>query len=132
MATGQRGVAGGVLPNLIDPARAFRALNRVVVPLVRFGTASPPPVGGGLVVLETTGRSSGLLRRVPLVATRWGQQVYVSTFRSDSQWVRNLEADPAAGVWVGGRRREAVAGVRRGPLNVVRLSMDPPAQPIVA
>jgi hypothetical protein len=106
---------------------AFRALNQVVGPLARAGTLSPPPVGSGLVVLETTGRSSGLPRQVPLAATRLGGTVLVSTVRADSQWVRNLEADPSAGVWIRGRRRAATAAVRRGPLNVVRLHLDDPA-----
>jgi hypothetical protein len=106
---------------------AFRAINQVVGPLARAGTLSPPPVGSGLVVLETTGRSSGLPRQVPLAATRLGDTVLVSTVRADSQWVRNLEADPSAGVWIRGRRRAATAAVRRGPLNVVRLQLDDPA-----
>lgn len=102
---------------------AFRTLNRVVRPLVEGGCVSPPVVGGGLVLLETTGRISGVTRQVPLAATRVGDDVFVSTVRSDSQWVRNLEHDPAAGVWIGGERRPARASVRRGPLNVVRLGL---------
>jgi hypothetical protein len=106
---------------------AFQALNRVVGPLARAGALSPPPVGSGVIVLETTGRSSGLSRQVPLTATRLGDRVLVSTVRADSQWVRNLEVDPSAGVWIRGRRRAATAAVRRGPLNVVRLQLDGPA-----
>ena len=30
----------------------FRALNRVVLPAVRVGVGSPPPIGAGLVVLD--------------------------------------------------------------------------------
>jgi deazaflavin-dependent oxidoreductase (nitroreductase family) len=106
---------------------AFQALNQVVGPLARAGALSPLPIGSGLVVLETTGRSSGLPRQVPLAATRLGDTVLVSTVRADSQWVRNLEADPSAGLWIRGRRRAATAAVRRGPLNVVRLQLDDPA-----
>jgi hypothetical protein len=40
--------------------------------------------------------------------------------------MRNLEADPEAGVWIAGRRRSAVADVRRGPLSVVRLLLRDP------
>ena len=102
----------------------FRALNRLVHPIARSGSFSPPPAGGGLVLLETTGRTSGLPRQVPLMATRLGDRVTVSTVRADSQWMRNLEADPEASVWISGRRRPAVADVRRGPLSVVQLTLN--------
>jgi len=112
------------MPSLDQPVRqAFRALNQVVRPLVRHGVFSPPRFGGGLVLLETTGRSSGETREVPLVASRFGDKVVVSTVRRSSQWVRNLEADPAAGVWIHGTRRPAVAVVRRGPFSVVHLAL---------
>lgn len=102
---------------------AFRALNRFVQPIARLGPFSPPAAGGGLVLLETTGRISGLPREVPLMATRLGDRVMVSTVRGGAQWVRNLEADPEAGVWINGRRRPATADVRRGPLSIVRLAL---------
>lgn len=100
----------------------FRALNRVVLPLVRAGVGSPLPLGFGLVVLETTGRRSGATRSVPVVAFRAGRRVTVSTVRADSQWVKNLEADSDAAIWRNGTRREVTADVQRGPLNVVTLS----------
>lgn len=109
--------------------RTFGQLNRVVAPLVRAGAASPWVLGGGLVLLETTGRRSGLVRQVPVVASRIGDRITVSTVRSDSQWLRNLEADPAASVWLGGRRRAVRARVSRGPVNVTTLTLQPEPVP---
>ena len=104
---------------------AFGALNSVVRPAVRAGFANPWPVGGGLVVLQTTGRVSGLPRQVPVVATRLGNCVTVSTFRGDSQWLANIEAYPAVTVWLGGHAVSGTAQVSRGFLNVVEIVLDP-------
>ena len=102
----------------------FRALNAVVEPAVMFGVGNPLPIGAGAVVLETTGRISGKKRRVPLLASRIMDKLVVSTVRSDSQWLKNLEAQPAVTVWLYGKPRSAQASVTRGPLNVVVLDLD--------
>ena len=47
----------------------------------------------------------------------------MSTARSDSQWLANIEADPAVGVWISGRRRDGRARVTRGCLNVVDVDL---------
>ena len=90
----------------------FRALNRVVEPLVRVGVGSPRIAPGGFIVLENRGRKSGRLHRTPLAATRFGRYVLVGTFRGGrSQWVLNLAAQPRTRFWLGGRAREARAFV---------------------
>lgn len=113
----------GAVTSFADLTRpAFRALNRVVAPLVKAGVGSPPPVGFGLMLLESTGRISGATREVPVLGFRMGDRAMVSTVRSDSQWLRNLEVDDRAGVWFCGRRRDATAAVQRGTLNIVELA----------
>ncbi len=104
---------------------AFAALNAVIAPLIRSGLGNPLPLGAGPVALETTGRRSGLRRTVPLLAARAGDTLTVSTVRSDSQWLRNIETDERVAVWLFGRRREATATVTRGPLNTVRVELRP-------
>jgi hypothetical protein len=117
------------MPNVpTDVARqVFAAVNAVAAPLIRAGFANPLPIGAGPVALETTGRRSGLRRTVPLLAARLGDRLTVSTVRSDSQWLRNIEADENVAVWLFGERRDATATVTRGPLNTVRVELRPVA-----
>jgi deazaflavin-dependent oxidoreductase (nitroreductase family) len=90
----------------------FRTLNRLVEPAVRAGFASPCLAPGGLVVVETRGRRTGRLTRIPLAATRIQGHVLLGTFRgARSQWVRNLSAHPETRFWLGGRPRQARAFV---------------------
>ena len=90
----------------------FRMLNRVIEPAVRKGIGSPRFVPGGLIVLETVGAKSGLMRRMPLVATRLGGFVFISTVRGDrSLWVKNLQKRPNTHYFLAGKRRPAKAFV---------------------
>jgi deazaflavin-dependent oxidoreductase (nitroreductase family) len=104
-------------PAIVESPRSlelefFRMLNRIVEPRVRAGWGSPRLVPGGLVVLETRGRRTGRLARVPLAAMELHRYVIVSTFRGErSQWVKNAEADPQVRFWLRGRAREATATV---------------------
>lgn len=97
----------------------FRTLNTVARPLVRAGMGSPVPMAPGAVVVETTGRTSGLKREVPLLAWNNGCHLFVSTVRQDSQWVKNLEADPLATVWLNGKAWPAQSTLFRTPMGTV-------------
>jgi len=48
----------------------------------------------------------------------------VSTVRSDSQWVANLEADKSGAVWILGRRFPVCAEIEHGPLTVATLTIQ--------
>jgi hypothetical protein len=90
----------------------FRMLNRVVEPAVRKGLGSPRFVLGGLIVLESMGFKTGAIRRTPLVATRLGGYVFVSTVRGDrSFWIKNLQKQPRITYYLGGKPRPARAFV---------------------
>ena len=90
----------------------FRAINSVVEPLARAGVGSPGLIPTGLVVLETSGRKSGLPRRVPLVAMLSAGHVVVGTVRvRNSQWLRNVLHTPDVRYWLGGQPYHARAVV---------------------
>jgi hypothetical protein len=109
--------ASAAPPPTATPARGaeaalFRLLNRFAEPTIRSGVAFPPFAPGGLLVLETRGRTSGRTYRVPLAALRLGCHVLVSTFRGRrSEWPRNLAADRAPQLWLHGRARPVHARV---------------------
>ena len=90
----------------------FRKLNAVVEPAVRRGVASPRLAPAGLIVLESTGFKSGLVRRTPLVAMRLGNYVFVTTARGQrSFWVKNLIKQPRTRYFRGGKPQDAKAVV---------------------
>ena len=55
-------------------------------------------------LLETTGRSSGMARRTPIGGRKVGEAFWlVSEFGTNSQYVKNIEANPSVRVRVRGR-----------------------------
>ncbi|OEU94786.1 nitroreductase [Streptomyces abyssalis] len=62
------------------------------------------------VLLETTGRSSGLPRRTPIGGRRTGREFwFVSEYGEKSQYVRNIKADPRVRVRINGRWHSGTA-----------------------
>jgi hypothetical protein len=83
------------LPPFEAFAFMFGALNAVVEPLVRMGVMIPLPCPQSLIVLETRGRTTGQLRRTPLVAAIVGDLAVIGTVRAHrSQWIRNAAVSP--------------------------------------
>jgi len=99
----------------------YRSLNSVAEPLIRAGFFNPLLWPTGAIVLEVTGRKTGRVIKVPLLATRVGDLFVVSTYRRRSEWVKNLAANPEARYWLGGRPHDAtafvIAGSDQSPLD---------------
>lgn len=82
-----------------------RAVNPVVRPLVERGALDP-----GWALLETTGRSSGRPRRVPVGNGLRGDVFWIVTEHGyHADYVRNIQAHPRVRVKVGGRWRTGSA-----------------------
>ncbi|MGV0850788.1 nitroreductase/quinone reductase family protein [Mycolicibacterium phlei] len=61
-------------------------------------------------LLETTGRRSGQPRRTPLGGRRIGNEFwFVSEFGENSQYIKNIKADPHVRVRLNGRWHNGVA-----------------------
>lgn len=80
------------------PARWYRRLNPIGVPLTTLGLAPRDAV-----TLEVSGRRSGRPRRIPILVTRHEGADYLVALAGESQWVRNVRA--AGGRAVLRRRR---------------------------
>ncbi len=80
------------------PATWYRRLNWLGVLLTSMGLAPRDAV-----TLQVRGRTSGRLRRVPILRTRYRGEDYLVALAGESQWVRNVRA--AKGQAVIRRRR---------------------------
>jgi deazaflavin-dependent oxidoreductase (nitroreductase family) len=86
--------------NRLLPAlhKAFLEINRwYAVPAIRLGLGPlhANPFTSAFMLLRTKGRKSGLVREVPLGYTILDGSVYcVAGFGEQTQWFRNIQADP--------------------------------------
>lgn len=82
---------------------------------IRVPDGASPPV----LLLETTGRRSGVTRRTPLLYLLDGDDLIVIAANAghpkDPAWCTNLAADPRAVVQIGAERRAVVASEVEGP-----------------
>jgi deazaflavin-dependent oxidoreductase (nitroreductase family) len=100
-------------------------INQIVEGLVRSGVGSPCAYGSGVVVIETKGRKTGTPRTLPVLAQRFGNTLIVSTIRSKSQWVRNLQADDSPTVVVNKKSQPVTVTSRNiGQWTVLRLELQ--------
>ncbi len=100
-------------------------INQIVESFVRAGVGGPCRLGSGVVIIETKGRRSGLRRDIPVLAQRFGDTLFVSTIRKNSQWIRNLQADVAPTVFVDRRSRPVKVTSRQlGDWTLLRLNLE--------
>jgi deazaflavin-dependent oxidoreductase (nitroreductase family) len=80
-------------------------------PLVRAAARAGLPTPS-VVILETTGRRSGMPRRVPVTRMVDGDRLWIVTEHGrKAAYVRNIEADPRVRVRIGRRWRSGTAHV---------------------
>ena len=94
------------MPNPFAGSRGYARLSNLFVrPLF-----SLLPAPRGFIVLTTTGRRSGRLRRRPMRAVRRRDTLYaVAMLGERSDWLRNVRKEPRVQVKVGGKRHDGVA-----------------------
>ena len=95
--------------------RLWQVSNRIESAALRYLGASGLALAGRrtVLVLETTGRRTGLTRRTPVAYWRGGDGTLFigggAAGMSRVDWVANLRANPAAAVWIGRRRHLVTA-----------------------
>ena len=97
-----------------------KVFNPLVLAAARAGLPTPT-----VVILETTGRRSGLPRRVPVTRMLDGDTLWIVTEHGrKAAYVKNIEADPNVRVRVGRRWRSGrarILGPTSGGSRMVRL-----------
>jgi deazaflavin-dependent oxidoreductase (nitroreductase family) len=76
-------------------------------------------IGRSVLLLTTTGRHTGRRRVTPLVYDRLGEMIFVASARGyGADWLRNLAANPAVQIRVGGRRYAGMAAIINDPEEI--------------
>ena len=80
-------------------------LFRFLPPRILYSVGLGSLVGGFVLLLETTGRKSGLPRITPLQYVEIDGSIYVGSARGDkADWFQNLVANPKVKMTVGSRK----------------------------
>lgn len=101
-------------PARIRRLRAFyRYWNPMVVWLWKRGVlrpVNPTPWGSQYMVIRHVGRKSGLFRYTPVTFAVVDGEIYcASSFGTQSDWYRNIRADPRVQLWLPGEICGAIA-----------------------
>jgi deazaflavin-dependent oxidoreductase (nitroreductase family) len=85
--------------------RGFKYFNRFMLLMWRLGLGrwinAWPAVGGRIMVVTHTGRKTGRRRRTPLNYAEANGDIYCTAgFGGNSDWYRNILADPLVEVWL--------------------------------
>jgi len=92
-----------------NPGPVFKRLFKIPVFFYRVGL---PLFGDFILLLTTTGRKSGKLRQTPLEYRRepgTGDMIITAGWGGNTDWVRNLQANPRVQVQAGWHKFAAIA-----------------------
>ena len=85
-------------------------LLRFLPPRIAYSVGLGPLVGGFILLLETTGRKSGLPRITPLQYEEIDGVIYMGSARGiKADWFQNLSANPNVKLTVGSRKFQGYA-----------------------
>jgi len=103
---------------------AFKRFNPFMIGFFRLGLGWAiniwPQVGGRIMVINHTGRKSGLRRRTPVNYAPIDGDLYCTAgFGAISDWYRNIMANPEVEVWLPrDRRRGSAEDVSQDPRRI--------------
>lgn len=83
----------------------FKQFNRFMMLMWRLGLGrwvnAWPEVGGRIMVINHTGRKTGIKRQTPVNYTTADREIYCTAgFGSKSDWYRNIMANPEVEIWL--------------------------------